>query len=412
MPKKQEKEAMLSSSKNDDELAKPATTRGSRTPSNRPNIPVFRYIPMSIRKNGQSPFETGASKADAQRHMDNVKLLKTNAILPLTQLGDTKVARLPQGFIKALPKGVEPSFLPTLRTEEGFDPNAYKLMSKAGYDFASSSNHGKKVSNTVNNKKCDLTETQKKLKKHGYGVDNNKAGLGFTPNAPVKISSKAKNANTQHISVSIEQDQEEPKFAPRTSVFDRMNRSRPRMLSKPKKQSNTVSSPPRRSVLGRLEDNRKFSKNRETTSKEEKLDRLAEKGDIRNSIPSRMKRQAILEVDTNGPLKVRKRTIIHTGQSSCQPAQEDDTEGEVQDIFPVTIQKDKGDKTPKEDVVFGSFDSKSSPQQLGACSKSSKVEGMTHVTSKKLHVKPTLHSQMHQSKMGQDEGIFCRNMFI
>ncbi|KAM2302316.1 hypothetical protein ACFX1S_033140 [Malus domestica] len=83
-------------------------------------------------------------------------------------------------------------------------------MSKAGYDFASSSNPGKKVSDTVNNKERDFTKTQKKLKKHGYAVDNNKAGLGFTPNAPVKISSKAKNASTQHISVNIEPDQEEP----------------------------------------------------------------------------------------------------------------------------------------------------------------------------------------------------------
>ncbi|KAM1037378.1 hypothetical protein ACFX2C_032189 [Malus domestica] len=52
MPKKQEKEAMPSSTKNDDELAKPATTKGSRTPSNGLNTPVFRYIPMSRRKNG------------------------------------------------------------------------------------------------------------------------------------------------------------------------------------------------------------------------------------------------------------------------------------------------------------------------------------------------------------------------
>ncbi|KAM1343603.1 hypothetical protein ACFX2F_007783 [Malus domestica] len=65
VPKKQEEEAMPSSSKNDDELAKPATTRGNRTPSNGPNIPVFRYIPTSRRKNGQSLFETAASKADA-----------------------------------------------------------------------------------------------------------------------------------------------------------------------------------------------------------------------------------------------------------------------------------------------------------------------------------------------------------
>ncbi|KAM2685926.1 hypothetical protein EV2_008881 [Malus domestica] len=123
----------------------------------------------------------------------------------------------------------------------------------------------------------------------------------------------------------------------RTSVFKRLNMptsqdSAFERLSKPKKQSNTVSSPPRRSVLGRLEDNRKFSRNRETISKEEKLDRLVEKGDIRSSIPSRMKRQAILEVDTNGPLK-------------------DDTEEESQDVFHITIQESKEDEIPEEDVT-------------------------------------------------------------
>ncbi|KAM1146252.1 hypothetical protein ACFX19_038807 [Malus domestica] len=146
---------MPSSSKNDDELAKPATTRGT-------------------------------SKADEQWRMDN--------------LGDTKVARPSQGFIKGLPKGVEPSFLPTKRTEEGFDPNACKLMSKAGYNFTSSANLGKNDLNTVKDNKRDFTKTQKKLEEHGYGVNNNKAGLGFTPNAPMKISSKAKNASAQHIS--------------------------------------------------------------------------------------------------------------------------------------------------------------------------------------------------------------------
>ncbi|KAM2475424.1 hypothetical protein PS1_008023 [Malus domestica] len=120
-------------------------------------------------------------------------------------------------------------------------------MSKAGYDFASSSNHEKKVSNTINNKERDLTETQKKLKKHGYGVDNNKAGVGFTPNAPVKISSKAKNASTQHISVSIEQDHDEPKSTHWTSVFDRMNRSRSRMSA-----LNRIGGQNRTSVFKRL----------------------------------------------------------------------------------------------------------------------------------------------------------------
>ncbi|KAM1325751.1 hypothetical protein FF1_046741 [Malus domestica] len=133
-----------------------------------------------------------------------------------------------------------------------------------------------------------------------------------------------------------------------------------------------ASSPPSPSALERLEDNRKFSRKRETTSKEEKLDMLAEKCDIRSSSPSRMKRQATLAVDTNRPLKVRRRTIIHTRQSSHQQ-----------------IQKDKEYEIPKEDVTFGSFDSKSSPQPLGAYSKSSEAEGWTHVTPKKLHEKHT-----------------------
>ncbi|KAM2137859.1 hypothetical protein ACFX1Q_009985 [Malus domestica] len=128
-----------------------------------------------------------------------------------------------------------------------------------------------------------------------------------------------------------------------SSIFER--------LSKPKKQSNTANPYSHRLALERLEDSKKFSRNRETMSKEEKLDRLAEKNDIRSSIHSRMKRQSILEVDTNGPLKVRRRTIIHTGQSSCQQSQEDGNEGEVQDVFHVTIQEGKEDEIPEEDVT-------------------------------------------------------------
>ena len=64
-----------------------------------------------------------------------------------------------------------------------------------------------------------------------------------------------------------------------------------------------------------------------------------------------MRRQVILEVDTNKPLKVRRRTIIHTGQSSCQQAWYDNTKEEVQDAFHITIQEGKEDEIPKEDVT-------------------------------------------------------------
>ncbi|KAM1514558.1 hypothetical protein ACFX10_013759 [Malus domestica] len=182
-------------------------------------------------------------------------------------------------------------------------------MSKTGYNFTSSANLGKKDLNTVKDNERDLTKTQKKLEEHGYGVNNNKAGLGFTPNAPVKISSKAKNASAQHISVSIIQDKEEPRPAPQTSVFDRMNRSRTR-----------VSAPKLIDVMERLGEAKEPSKRRKTTLEVEKIDRLAENDDVRSSIPSRMKRQAILEVNTVGSLKVN-------------------TEEEAQDIFHITIQE-------------------------------------------------------------------------
>ncbi|KAM2020874.1 hypothetical protein ACFX16_042963 [Malus domestica] len=52
-------------------------------------------------------------------------------------------------------------------------------------------------------------------------------------------------------------------------------------------------------------------------------------------------------------------------------------------------------------ITFGSSDSKFSPQLLGATSKTSKVEGWTQVTPKKLHKKHTPPPQIRQSERGQ-----------
>ncbi|KAM2111777.1 hypothetical protein ACFX1R_014356 [Malus domestica] len=151
----------------------------------------------------------------------------------------------------------------------------------------------------------------------------------------------------------------EPKPAPRTSVFERLNYLKPRIsaldriggrdqtfvfkrletptsqrsvferLSKPKKQNGTTRSPLQQSTLDKLEETKKPSRNRKTTPKGEKLDNIAGKDDVQSLIPSRIKHQATLEVDTTNPrgplqgkepkrtsLKVRRRTIIYTGQSS------------------------------------------------------------------------------------------------
>ncbi|KAM1849373.1 hypothetical protein ACFX14_013415 [Malus domestica] len=119
----------------------------------------------------------------------------------------------------------------------------------------------------------------------------------------------------------------------------------------PKKRSNTTNFPPRQSVMERLEEAKDPFRRRKTTLEVEKIDHLAEKDDVRSSIPLRMKHQAILEVNTVGSLKVKRRTIIHTGQSSCQQAREVNTEEETQDVFHITIQEVEKDEILEEYVI-------------------------------------------------------------
>ena len=120
VPKKQEGEAMPFSSKNDDEPAKPTTTKRSVTLLKESNTPVFRYILMSRRKNGQSHSKLDQAKPTHSCTRTMCRLCLIQFSKPL------------QGLVKLLLEGAEPSSLPTNRTEEGFDPNAYKLMSNAG----------------------------------------------------------------------------------------------------------------------------------------------------------------------------------------------------------------------------------------------------------------------------------------
>ncbi|KAM2174959.1 hypothetical protein ACFX1Q_034420 [Malus domestica] len=103
--------------------------------------------------------------------------------------------------------------------------------------------------------------------------------------------------------------------------------------------------------MERLKEAKKPSRRRKTTPEVEKIDHLAEKDDVRSSIPSRMKRQTILEVNTVGSLKVKRRTIIHTGQSSCQQTQGVNIEEEAQDVFHITIQEGEEDEILEEDVI-------------------------------------------------------------
>ncbi|KAH7851842.1 hypothetical protein Vadar_017184 [Vaccinium darrowii] len=98
----------------------------------------------------------------------------------------------------------------------------------------------------------------------------------------------------------------------RTSVFERLNKAN--------RENKQVNSQPRRSVFSRLKDARVESKTEHKKQKVEEamLDSTKEDEETRSSIPSRMKHITSLEVSHDGPLKVRRLTIILTKPNESQ----------------------------------------------------------------------------------------------
>ncbi|KAA0057579.1 uncharacterized protein E6C27_scaffold497G00510 [Cucumis melo var. makuwa] len=134
------------------------------------NPPVLRYIPLSRRKKGESPF-TECSK---NLTVKNTKILKENFTTPLT--------KIEKGEAKKIKKKDLEAYLPERRTVEGFDPKAYKLMAKAGYDFTTRT---ELKSVKIFDERPELSPTQKKLQKQGYSIPNSRAGIGYQSSEPV-----------------------------------------------------------------------------------------------------------------------------------------------------------------------------------------------------------------------------------
>jgi len=108
---------------------------------------ILRYIPRSRRKEGESPFggytghsnKTKATKGDAA----SIISLKGSVTVPTLKVQQAKVSWPPiLGFIVSSKKSND---LPSVWTKEWFDPNAYKLMENADYDFQNPATLGKVV---------------------------------------------------------------------------------------------------------------------------------------------------------------------------------------------------------------------------------------------------------------------------
>ncbi|CAL9000663.1 unnamed protein product, partial [Prunus brigantina] len=333
------------------------------------STPVLRYVSSSRRKEGQSPF--GEEVKPRKWGESDMKFLKESTTIPLPKLNNLDVSKssIP-GFVRPSQEATGHESLPVTRTKEGFDPNAYKLMSKAGYDFGLSSSMGELNPDVTGERTHGLSETQKKLKEQGYTIDSARAGLGFTPVAPVKISvrRKEKRAEAQHISVEAFEEEEEPKAVKRASVFDRLAKptQRTSVFSRIKESTSRpsvfkritghdsqmgIQSAPRRSALERLGVPSKSSeeKNQQELKTRVHVD-STEDNEIRSLILSRMKRHSTLDVTSGDQLKVKRRTIIQTRETLSQQNKSDDEEAEVLAVHHVTI-KELDEEEPFEEEV-------------------------------------------------------------
>ena len=100
--------------------------------------PILRYIPRSRRKEGKSPFSECTSrcietKATKKNDRANITTLKGSVTVPSLKMWQAKLSRPPlSGFAISSTKGDD---LLSAQTKEGFDPNAYELIERVGYDF-------------------------------------------------------------------------------------------------------------------------------------------------------------------------------------------------------------------------------------------------------------------------------------
>ena len=100
---------------------------------------ILRYVPKSCHKEEELPF-TGVTNGDTEGKKANVvrmSSLKESAMFLIRKMYQLKVNRHPlTRFISSSIVFLKVDYdLPYTRTKEEFDPNAYKHMGRASYNF-------------------------------------------------------------------------------------------------------------------------------------------------------------------------------------------------------------------------------------------------------------------------------------
>ncbi|KAG9442517.1 hypothetical protein H6P81_018371 [Aristolochia fimbriata] len=172
------------------------------TPKQR-SVPILRYIPQSQRKKGEAPLIVC--------HKIQPTPLPEKVTLPLPKLEERSI-------VKQLPSQQQ---LPSTRSNEGFDPNTYRLMARAGGNLTKDEIHAKPPVTLLL-----LTPKQEKLRNEGHRISQGRLGLSYENQKPIKIyTAQAKpakitrKASTDVHQVSVGQTSMEKKEAPKPVVI-------------------------------------------------------------------------------------------------------------------------------------------------------------------------------------------------
>ncbi|PIM99216.1 hypothetical protein CDL12_28292 [Handroanthus impetiginosus] len=213
--------------------------------------------------------------------------LPNELILPLTKL-DLKKPQPLKGFVRPVEGAkVEHGEFLNLQGEGCFDPKAYKLLLKAGYNPQECPSLEKFPPEATREQTDGLKATQSVLRENGHAVPNAKVGLGFVQRNPIRIA--IKRASTNHI---VEEE-----FSSTNDVFDL--------------KGNKVK---RLSVFDRLGKLKKSRNSRRFigTRRSKEADKSESTKKLRSLIPSRMKLRTTLIVSCGRVLKAKWETIVFT----------------------------------------------------------------------------------------------------
>ena len=194
------------------------------TPSNNP--PFLRYVPLSHRKKGQSPFAkclqsiTDTGRPPTKLTMEDVAILKESHAMPLTSSTNPLPLKPLNGFVRSSQCLTEHGILPSERTKEWFDQNAYRLLAKAVYNFSKQGDLGKLIPEVTGEKTHGLS----KMQLEGYVIPIPKTELAYTPEQPTQIwIKKRSNASScQYITAKVDESSNQRKdhSSSHISVFD------------------------------------------------------------------------------------------------------------------------------------------------------------------------------------------------